>query len=597
MSPSIGHMPEILDIILEYLDQSTVRYSASCVSKMWNAACRPYIHTVTKWNVFQTQEALLAHHKSVQKQARILHVFQPDGLDIVINPPCHREQPLDNIKLLAATLKGLLLREQQQYTALIIQDTYNREWNVHTLLPFLPHLRHLRIEKCEYLIVALDTILHACPLLTHLYIGALPTVCDFGTSSINYSQRSVPPPGNIQLQSLTLEDMILSVDPLLSILSSCKLLTELKLISMRQPRFGHHQPYCEYRRIKLFTRLREACPGMRSLHFSLKNSVMPRLTYREIEDLFPDLNAWSCSKADANRRMFAFLRNNYHHLTTLEIISEYQLAAIPLHEYLGEAPNLVHLRAPEVFINIEDFQVHLTAQQTTRGALWACSRLETLHFSIQDHFDNNSTCQHSFSRALFTYLATVCPKLVDVYISYSRLTFEMESGFCQLSKLKNLRSLQFKIARPERVTEHDLWWTSASSLSRRKRWSLPMEKLKVEAILAKMRMSKEAKAPIPFAFGGLYSEEEVLEKGLYFTQELVDIDTVIRECHLSSTVDLLESMLKAKENGSDVQCWPDLEIWSLIKSGQFPAPFKVDLIEKLRPGVRCKRSIYCDLAE
>ncbi|KAG0355412.1 hypothetical protein BG005_005626 [Podila minutissima] len=448
MGPSIGHMPEILDIILEYLDRSTVRYSASCVNKMWNAACRPYIHTVTKWNVFQTEETLLAHHKSVQKQVSILHVFQPDDLDTIVNAPYHGGKPHDNIKLLAATLKGLSLREQQQYTALIIHDT-----------------------------------------------------------------------------------------------------------------------------------------------------VMSRLTLRDIEDLFPDLNAWSCSKADANRPMFAFLKNTYHHLTTLEIISEYQLAAIPLHEYLGEAPNLVHLRAPEVFINIEDLQVHLTAQQTTRGALWACSRLETLHISIQDRFDKNSTRQHSFSRALFTYLAAVCPKLVDVYISYSTLTFEMESGFCQLSKLKNLRSLQLKTARPERVTELDLWWTSASSLSRRKLWSSPMEKLKVEATLAKMRMSKEAKAPIPFVFGGFSSEEEVLEKGLCFDQSHIDIDNVVRECHLSSTVDLLDSMLKAKENGSDIQCWPDLEIWSLIKSGQFPAPVQVDLIEKLRPGIRFKRSIYCDLAE
>ncbi|KAF9300197.1 hypothetical protein BGZ74_008195 [Mortierella antarctica] len=597
MGPSIGHMPEILDIILEYLDQSTVRYSASCVNKMWNAACRPYIHTVTKWNVFQTEETLLAHHKSVQKQASILHVFQPDDLDTIVNAPYHGGKPHDNIKLLVATLKGLSLREQQQYTALIIHDTYSREWNVHALLPFLPHLRHLRIEKWEYLVVALDTILHACPLLTHLNIAAVPTVCDYGTSSIRISQRSIPPPDNIQLQSLTFEEMILSVDPLLSILSSCKLLTELKLISMQQPRFGHHQPYCEYRRIKLFTRLRAVCPGLQSLHFSLKNSVMSRLTLRDIEDLFPDLNAWSCSKADANRPMFAFLKNTYHHLTTLEITSEYQLAAIPLHEYLGEAPNLVHLRAPEVFINIEDLQVHLTAQQTTRGALWACSRLETLHISIQDGFDKNSTRQHSFSRALFTYLATVCPKLVDVYISYSTLTFEMESGFCQLSKLKNLRSLQLKTARPQRVTELDLWWTSASSLSRRKLWSSPMEKLKVEATLAKMRMSKEAKAPIPFVFGGFSSEEEVLEKGLCFDQSHIDIDNVVQECHLSSTVDLLDSMLMAKENGSDVQCWPDLEIWSLIKSGQFPAPVQVDLIEKLRPGIRFKRSIYCDLAE
>ncbi|KAF9332334.1 hypothetical protein BG006_004794 [Podila minutissima] len=364
---------------------------------------------------------------------------------------------------------------------------------------------------------------------------------------------------------------------------------QLKLISMQQPRFGHHQPYCEYRRIKLFTRLRAACPG---LH------VMPRLTYRDIEDLFPDLTSWSCSKADANRQMFAFLKNTYYHLTTLEINSEYQLVAIPLHEYLGEASNLVHLRAPEVFINIEDLQVHLTAQQTTRGALWACSRLETLHISIQDRFDKkNSTRQHSFSRALFTYLATVCPKLVDVYVSYSTLTFEMESGFCQLSKLKNLRSLQLKTARPERVTELDLWWTSASSLSRRKLWSSPMEMLKVEATLAKMRMSNEAKAPIAFVFGGFFSEEEVLEKGLCSDQSHIDIDNVVRECHLLSTVDLLDSMLKAKENGSDVQCWPDLEIWSLIKSGQFPAPVQVDLIEKLRPGIRCKRSIYCDLAE
>ncbi|KAF9312763.1 hypothetical protein BG003_005951 [Podila horticola] len=326
--------------------------------------------------------------------------------------------------------------------------------------------------------------------------------------------------------------------------------------------------------------------------------MMPQATFREIEDSFQDLDAWSCNKVDANGGMFAFLKNNYYHLTTLEINSGYQSAGIPLHVYLGEAPNLVHLRAPEVFIDIEDLQVHLTAQQTTQGALWACSRLETLHISIQDRFvDNNPTCQQSLSRALFAYLATVCPKLVDVFISYSTLTFEMESGFCQLSKLENLRSLRLKTARPERVTEQDLWWTSACSLTRRKRWSLPIQKFKVGVMLAKMRGSKEAKAPIPFVFSGSSSEEEVLEKGLCFTQIHIDIDRVIRECHLSSTVDLLESMLKAKEKGSGVQCWPKLEIWSLIKSGQFPVPVQVDLIEKLRPGVRCERSIYCDLAE
>ncbi|KAF9388054.1 hypothetical protein CPB97_001701 [Podila verticillata] len=323
---------------------------------------------------------------------------------------------------------------------------------------------------------------------------------------------------------------------------------------------------------------------------------MTQLTYRSIEELFPDLDAWSCGKVDANQRMFASL-NNYHHLTTLEIVSGFQSAAIPLHQYLGNAPNLVHLRAPDVLIDIEDLQPHLVAEKTTLGALWTCNRLETLHITIEDRFiDNNPTRQQLFSRAMFAYLAKVCPKLVDVSISYATLTLEMESGFCLLSKLENLRSLQLKMARPERVTEQDLWWTAASSAAQRKRWSFPTQKLKVSALLAKMRMSKEAKSPIPYLFGGCSTEEEAQKRGKACGQDFFDIDRVIREYHLSTTVDLLESMLKANENDG-AQCWPNLQIWSLIKSKNHPTPVKVDLIEKLRPGVRCQRSIYCDLAE
>lgn len=593
--PSIGHIPEILDIILEYLDQSTVRHSASCVNKMWNAACRPYIQTVTKWNVFQSEDQLLAHQKRVQKQASILHVFQPEEFDTSGGATYRHGQFQDTMELLVATLKGLSAKEQQRYTGLILQDI-NNGWNFLTLLPFLPHLRHLRIENCHHLIVAMDTILHACPLLTHLHVTSFPTMDGYGTNSISFTQLSVPPPENIQLQSLVLDGMILSVDPLLSILSKCKLLTELKLISMQQRRFGHHQPYSEYRRIQLFSQLREACPDVRSFHFSLQDSKMTQFTYKNIEEFFPDLEAWSCSKVDADQRMFATL-NNYHHLTTLEIVSGFQSAAIPLHQYLGKAPNLVHLRAPDVFIDIEDLQLHLVAEQTTIGALWACNRLETLHISIQDRFvDNNSTRQQLFSRAMFAYLADVCPKLIDVYITYATLTLEMESGFCLLSKLKNLRSLQLKIARPERVTEQDLWWTSASSTAQHKRWSLSMQKPKVGALLAKMRVSKEARSPIPYLFGGCSTEEEAQKRGKACGQVFFDIDRVIREYHLSTTVDLLESMLKSKENDG-AHCWPNLQIWSLIKSKQKPTPVQVDLIDKLRPGIRCQRSIYCDLTE
>lgn len=105
-----------------------------------------------------------------------------------------------------------------------------------------------------------------------------------------------------------------------------------------------------------------------------------------------------------------------------------------------------------------------------------------------------------------------------------------------------------------------------------------------------MQVSKEAELPIPCIYGGVPTNEDARE---YFLDPMkVKNNKLIESHHISSTLDLLESFMCKDETDQRKTCWPLLEIISIAVSAIDEVLSNIELVQKLRPNVRPKKSIY-----
>ncbi|KAG0085334.1 hypothetical protein BGZ92_009076 [Podila epicladia] len=135
-----------------------------------------------------------------------------------------------------------------------------------------------------------------------------------------------------------------------------------------------------------------------------------------------------------------------------------------LHEFLCDAVSLRHLKARLLKYNVRFLDVFGATdilgahpKSPARGGgtrhrdtrLWACRDLETLHLGFHwkqggNREDFPLPLEERGSRILFGYLARVCPDLKDLNISGRGLDLRLEGGFCLLSELIRLEVLKIE---------------------------------------------------------------------------------------------------------------------------------------------------------
>ncbi|KAF9953292.1 hypothetical protein BGZ65_004774, partial [Modicella reniformis] len=88
---------------------------------------------------------------------------------------------------------------------------------------------------------------------------------------------------------------------------------------------------------------------------------------------------------------------------------------------------------------------------------------------------------------IYAYMTKCCPRLRDISIRYSDLNFELESGLCLLSELKDLEKLVLATTASHSLTDHDLDWLS--TIDPRKQPML--EKFRHRRIANRLKLSKQ----------------------------------------------------------------------------------------------------------
>ncbi|KAG0276089.1 hypothetical protein BGZ95_008022 [Linnemannia exigua] len=218
-------------------------------------------------------------------------------------------------------------------------------------------------------------------------------------------------------------------------------------------------------------------PHLNSFYFSPPHTIAPLSTdiiHDWIQDAPSKKMDWTFQGPELTPEILAHLVQLPNFITTLHISGE----CSTLHGYLCASPHLLHLKAPNSAIPINDLDIHyrliqgclpaatvtamISCQQEQENnhrnhpRVWACRRLQTLQVAF---FSTNMTS--SYSRVIFGYVSRVCPKLKDLEIygpeyllqlqnpwtieeaeaRQGRLCLMLEGGLCLLSRLKGLERL------------------------------------------------------------------------------------------------------------------------------------------------------------
>ncbi|KAF9351661.1 hypothetical protein BGX26_010374 [Mortierella sp. AD094] len=321
--------------------------------------------------------------------------------------------------------------------------------------------------------VPIDRILTLCPRLCTLDIKHRST----GYYQTSYRHGSGPEyerpvlPSELPLRSLTLESMGVEREAILRLLASCPDLEELQLISLIGPkRFANTNTDIGPPRDELILLFRDSflrqvtchCSDLKKIHFSIFQTESWKASNLT---LFPKVTHWSFLWRDVNQEILRSLTSFEIMLTTLEIVgvAMHNNGFAPhLHRFMCENPQLLHLIAPDV--GIETLWFDLEGILDTSGSLhtksngywhsslvgktiepfhrkiWSCRNLRTLHSTFS--FGSRGCNSPESARIMFGYIAKVCPQLQDLSINCRMRDLSLDSGFCLLSKLHDLRKVR-----------------------------------------------------------------------------------------------------------------------------------------------------------
>ncbi|KAF9114642.1 hypothetical protein BGX27_010219 [Mortierella sp. AM989] len=471
-NPSPLFIPEILEIIFSFLSPRLLQLHSSLVCRQWYLVVKSLLSILLPINWTGNPRQSDAYQQSFLHNlaiARALVIQRPKEPEIFYysGVPHEGSKPwFDLITRLGnlATENRLQLNELHVLQSILLHTQ---------LLPLIDVagsvLTSLKLENVGYIDVPLDRILVTCPRLHTLHVrhtrkGYYQSVFHHGPGS-EYGRPALPT--SLPLRSLTLEAMGVEKAALLNLLASCPDLKELQLIKLIGPVYVPHpiivpprQDLVIYFRDWILEQIAAYCPKLRKIHLSICQE-----SSWDVHGLalFSRVTDWSFLWRDATPVILKSLRRSHSStLTSLEIVGValHEAGYTPnLHRFMCESPQLLHLKAPEVRFETVWFDLEGILNSSglhhrkynnpwhpglvgksidpAHRKIWACRNLRTLHLTF---FYGSRDCNSVESmRVMFGYLGKVCPRLQDLSINCRMLALNLDSGFCLLSKLHELR--------------------------------------------------------------------------------------------------------------------------------------------------------------
>ncbi|KAG0024768.1 hypothetical protein BGZ82_010358, partial [Podila clonocystis] len=572
-SPLVS-LPEVLEQVFGHVSQANLRYSVSYVCRLWYSVAKLLItHSVS----YRCDQKFL---KDVEESAKCMDLAnQLTGASIL-------ELSTPTIPHFSRTAEGTYWRtifgaitkvkadNPLKLQSLIVRHNLSWNLNLEPLLCQLPQLTTLRLRWFSSATLPLQEILVCCPSLTHV------SVHSNANSRVQQETRNdLVNDRPMALQTLSLKEMFVEEEALDTILERCPFLRELHLIKLRQPRQPTYSAtvlqsdtgprLVSIHNMDFFHRIAFHCRNLNSLHISQDNQhVLTATCLMEIWSLFPKLTHWSFLGDNTPAALLSSLVTRHQDpvLTSLEI-TEGMLdndSQILLHEFLCQAPHLVHLNLA-TFVPIDRLDLegnllsngwyrhrgdpetympgpHYTPHKQRTKKIWACRRLKTLVLNFSNYYNQNDG--PDVCRLVHGYLSKVCPDLEEIVFRRKFLNPRLESGMILLSRLKKLRRLVWVVGYKfgSTLKDRDLEWITRDMTSKMHRWQLMM----IPRVLKAENHFLDQVAPFK-------SNKDHIIDGINMKNigRLYDIVDVIRD-----------------RAANKWTCWPQLEQWNIVTERQ-----------------------------
>ncbi|KAG0292952.1 hypothetical protein BGZ96_003482 [Linnemannia gamsii] len=399
----VTHVPELVEHILSFLSQRSLRLSASLVCQLWHTVALPLLvppATITLDPANQAQLDPLNKDRNKFDQnaidgirgARVLVVKSPvaDPFWGRLGPP--RLGPLHH----QAFMKQLDdLAQQNELRVIDLQVLYYMDYQT-DILPLLTvtgfQLTNLQLKRMHFSeLLPLDKILLLCPRLLHLKISqSVPSYYRLADSSSSDHSPSPSLPNRIPLRSLSLDGIGIEIECFLQLLRVAPALTDLaltKLISGKsstttatpilQAYIEHLPPQStispspstknstplkkqdlvSWSNMAAIERIATASPQITRLSISMnKPSKIKSTELAWVLQKFPYLTHWVTPSFDISSQTLGTFRTSTFadRMTSLEITGHLnqEIVGRALHQYLCGATHLQHLRASGMRVSI-----------------------------------------------------------------------------------------------------------------------------------------------------------------------------------------------------------------------------------------------------
>ncbi|KAG0271283.1 hypothetical protein BGZ95_000916 [Linnemannia exigua] len=470
-TPAALQLPEIQQRIFDFIDEYTLHHTVLLVCHQWFWANQHRI--VRKLNWFETSKTRRLD-KVISRLPRATHLvlhFAGSGGDSSVTSKLIQALSDNNTRQLkeqeqgmhgilgqdayfqpttSTTHHGMIRRTRPLQITRILRDLdlTARSGLLFDFLSSLGSLTALRVQLPMDDRLNVDFVLSSCPHLVSLRVES------DSRFYLDVLDRSLTKPHS--LQSFIVENATISQDTLGHLLTVFPRLKGLQLRNLRhdsnlaKPQVQHWS--------WLMEKLNALEISLSSVHFSVYGQPMQE------EEVYEKIMMFTARSQELVLRSYDLtpvltycLRQLPNRITTLELVTPGDSKSAysdELHLYLCSSPHLLHLKAPQSVCLLERMDIHgrwtdpsTTTTTAHSPGIWACRNLRTLHIRVLDIGPDSVEERRGRSRILFGYISRVLPHLEDLMlldhdVHRSRISLDLQSGFCLLARLSGLETLR-----------------------------------------------------------------------------------------------------------------------------------------------------------
>ncbi|KAF9901128.1 hypothetical protein EC991_006468 [Linnemannia zychae] len=528
--PLVFDIPEILDLILSFIDDFTLRKTVALVCQQWCRLAQNHLLRAVVWDSTWTRSKQDAASSRTVGAGRLffnIFVIRTD-IPLIVD---FREE----VATILTSSQKDYQRQGEQTRQQSLVKTKGKQWTSIQLYKFSPLKDlHLDISTEYHNIPALDTyivpistlttlvltcryasnfyvaaaslsnILQKCPALEFFEARALTLDLDL-TWTLATEQQQHP----LSLRSLIIENVNIKQDAIENILLFTPRLKVLQLIGMSS------NPQAEYNWPRLAALLLSLPITLDKVHFSTQEQQLPRKVQQRLLEVCPVLSEWHLWALNTTTSFLKDLGPHTYHLTTLILYSTSERAEVDsqselikatpvLHHLLSTSDSIVHLTTLKAVARLQDLDIHrrrgyvhlskstdvhsrYNSEKPKPFTVWRCRGLQTLHLEVHGAWEPSLEGAVQ-SRIIFGYVSRVFPALQELSVTMPSecsvggrgssylpaIRFELEGGLCLLTRLKHLQRLEVRCGGMEWLLaclkESDLNWMIPSGHNIKFRW-------------------------------------------------------------------------------------------------------------------------------